>query len=68
MEHKHDYCDDCGEPHSNDRYDICPKCEEEDETIDAIRLERQAQDCWNNEQYDHWRLTTLKGFNNEEEV
>jgi len=29
MKHKHDYCDDCGEPHSNDRYDLCPKCEEE---------------------------------------
>ena len=30
MKHKHDYCDDCGEPHSNDRYDLCPKCEEEE--------------------------------------
>ena len=31
MKYKHDYCDDCGEPHSNDRYDLCPKCEEEDQ-------------------------------------
>ncbi len=75
MKHKHDYCDDCGEPHSNDRYDLCPKCEEEDQKNHARISERLAQDCWSYEQYDHWRFTTLneskhplEGLNDDDKV
>jgi anaerobic ribonucleoside-triphosphate reductase len=80
MKHKHDYCDDCGELHSNDRYDLCPKCEEEDQknhvwSFKMLKYLHIAQDCWSHEQYDHWRFTTLnkskhplEGLNDDDEV